>query len=648
MDIQNNQAKFLDITTKIKVNYDELKTAIEQNTVTESSENEVYFKLTPASLLEYGEGKEQYVIIDTSDKVYVQSEDMNNYISSKNLMEFLGKYGIVDYSQIEEIYNNLYSTETQSVAMTIEDLQKNKPQVNDKKYWAKETENTVEKQIYTNMIDKVSAALNNASQMYCSCCFYIIADMLSYTDVTKVTENEIYNAFKEFSGIEYGDVDYMKQQLENLYNNPESSAPITTENEKTQNVEEIDDIVTTNEEIQEVKIENKEIKNDEIEKDEIPSQNIIEPVITQSRKTENVSVTSTIGKNFDIPVQKISINFEKFLHVMKPNKIDFKLNDDYVNSLKQNINSLTSMARHELYAADRMENLNSDIDVSEDIMNLSTLSTEAKRLFSNYLIDENGNYTLSSDGERQLKTLRQKIIDVYHIAQNYNELGVEQGNIENNKGDRQNKETDLTVRGAIKSVKKDIQKALNVESFDYDSYLADYSEWTDKYAEQRAIYDNQTKLLQEKQVPEDLSKAVWYSNLWSSMGGKDTKLGENISMNIVTNDINHEHQHGNYDNEISCSFDIPDSTSFKGKDLFVVLTSEQADNENWLKNQLQNKKIIIEKYNNKQNVNEKLLKSSVSEHNNTVQTQQNNSDLGKQMNSLKEMLDDKNKFNNLM
>lgn len=88
------------------MNYDELKATV-QESQENGFEDDVYFKLTPAALTEYVEGKEQYVIIDTSDRVYVRPEDASNYVSSKNLMEFLGKYGIVDYAQLRQDYYNI-------------------------------------------------------------------------------------------------------------------------------------------------------------------------------------------------------------------------------------------------------------------------------------------------------------------------------------------------------------------------------------------------------------------------------------------------------------------------------------------------------------------------------------------------------------
>ena len=76
MEISGNQVKFLNITAKLSVNYDELKKEIQKNELS-NQENDIYFKLTPQALTEYAEGKEQYVIIDMENKVYSRPEDVS-------------------------------------------------------------------------------------------------------------------------------------------------------------------------------------------------------------------------------------------------------------------------------------------------------------------------------------------------------------------------------------------------------------------------------------------------------------------------------------------------------------------------------------------------------------------------------------------
>ena len=131
----SNSPKLLNLTAKISFNFDDLKKAqLEQKTVDTDNENEVYYKLTPADLLEYKEGKEQFVIVDLSEKIYTKPEDAQNYISSTNLMEFLGKYGIVDYDQLQASYDKLFAQG--GLALELTNLQEEKPTA--EKYWAEE------------------------------------------------------------------------------------------------------------------------------------------------------------------------------------------------------------------------------------------------------------------------------------------------------------------------------------------------------------------------------------------------------------------------------------------------------------------------------------------------------------------------------
>ena len=664
MEISSNQVKFLNLTAKLNIDYEELKKEIQKNELSQDS-NDVYFKLNAAQLTEYASGKEQYVIVDMSDKVYGRPDDVSNYVSSKNLMEFLGKYGIVDYEQIQSIYDTLYSSESGSegLALQIEDLQANMPAANKSQSWAKEPENTLGTVVYTNMLDKVTATLNNVSHMFCSCCFNAIADMLSYTDVASVTNEEIYEKFKDVAGFEYQDAEavfqkrqeesrlaYEKSQQEKAQKQAENELLIQkmrsdfeakfAELKNSQNV-----TVSQTDEISKAENIEQISKTADIQKfDTAGNTKPVKFQVVQEKSVSNYSVTSSTGEKFEIPFHKSSLKLTDTI-----NKKGYIItNNTEMQSEKRKIDSETSRARNEIYAAERLEALNSDDGLSVNSVDLSNLSIRAKRLFSNYVVDSSGNYVLDSDGTRQLKTLRQKIVDTYYIAKNYNSLGISQGEVLNNDGDVKNKETDTTVRGAIKSVQKDIQKALGVESFDYDKYLSDYSKWADEYANLRENYDKQYKALQESQIPKDLEKASWYTNVWTSLGGEPIKSGEDVVMNITDNDADHGHHHGRYSNELNISFDIPDKIYKKSN--YVALTDEQLNSEQWLQQQMKDGKIKVEKYTNKEKLTETLSDSKSVEQNKRVteHARYTDSSKSKELEQLKNLLKDKGSLNDYM
>lgn len=306
-----------------------------------------------------------------------------------------------------------------------------------------------------------------------------------------------------------------------------------------------------------------------------------------------------------IPIQKIDANINILgIDTSKNNAYKY-INDRNMRSTMYATNKSINIARNELLAAERLEKLNDEEILADEYTDLSNLSIKAKRLFSNYIIDDKGNYTLDSKGQRQLKSLRQKIMDIYYVAKNYNDLGVNTGVSEDNKGDVKNKETDTTVKGGIKSILKDMQKRMGAENFDLDKFLTDYADWADDYAAMRREYDNTFRELQELQVPEDTDKATWYSNVWVSMGGSPEKLGENVEINVVSNNADHGHLHGNYSNELSIEFNIPPISEDKINN-FVELTSEQLHSDSWLNDQVKNKSVKIEKYINKDAVSSKL------------------------------------------
>ncbi|MDR1327884.1 MAG: hypothetical protein LBJ74_05710 [Heliobacteriaceae bacterium] len=593
MDISGNQAKLLSLTMKLNINYDELRAQIIKNAAQtgEVPENEVYFKLTPEQLLEYAEGKEQYTIVDLSNRVYVAPEDAQNYVSATDLMKFLSSYGIVDYDQLQKSYDTLFANAQgqEGIALKLTRLQEQKPTPTGE-YWS-ETNNTTQEKVYANMLERVTATLNNVSNTMCSCVFYAISEMLSYTDATSVTDKEIYEKFNEVIGVDTKP--------------PAAPEPVTVTATQPPPVEQTTPApvdAPQNQQVEEAVPAPVEAPQNQQVEEKRPSP--ADVTVTQDKQTVRTDFTSSTGQSLSIPIRHIVIEetFEDGTVEKTDSKTkahNFSLSDAAMQADKSQIRSRLDSLRTAMYAAKRLERLNPDTPLEVGMVDLSRLSTTAQRLFSNYKIDENGNYVLSSDGERELKTLRQKIIDTYSIATNYSALGVEPGEINDNPGDIKNKETDTTVRGALKSAHKDIQKALGAEGFDTDRYLADYAAWADEYASLSQAYDVEFANLQKLQEPEDAEKAQWYTNLWNAMGGKTIRLGEDVQMNVSKSPADHGHAHGSYSNELKREFVIPEKSDYKPANQYIVMDESRMNDEVWLRKSLENGDIRLEKYINK-------------------------------------------------
>lgn len=78
----------------------------------DSSGNQVQTPLTVATMYEYADGKNQYILTNSSGKVLLSNKDIKNYQDSPNLEMFLTKYGIsrtFKSQRLEDIWNSVYS-----------------------------------------------------------------------------------------------------------------------------------------------------------------------------------------------------------------------------------------------------------------------------------------------------------------------------------------------------------------------------------------------------------------------------------------------------------------------------------------------------------------------------------------------------------
>ena len=71
--------------------------------------------------------------------------------------------------------------------------------------------------------------------------------------------------------------------------------------------------------------------------------------------------------------------------------------------------------------------------------------------------------------------------------------------------------------------------------------------------------------------------------------------------------INHHNR--SYSNELGCEIDVTKNKQYKNKDSYISLDEEQFNSEKWLKTQMSENKVKIEKYINKKQISQKLQDS---------------------------------------
>ena len=177
------------------------------------------------------------------------------------------------------------------------------------------------------------------------------------------------------------------------------------------------------------------------------------------------------------------------------NNSDYKLNPD--GSYTVNIDTPKLVVggdgyEHPIYDADGNPEIENK-DVTYYTFN--TGNADADLLLGNYMPDGS------------LKTLKQKIIDLYYVVKNYGTMGVPYEDLEN----------------ALKNFQVDMNTAFTKKEFDKEAYEADRQEWL-KNEPDKIIKYNDIEIT-------DPDKAEWYTNLWYRMNGAydDEELMQNAN-----------------------------------------------------------------------------------------------------------------------
>ena len=191
------------------------------------------------------------------------------------------------------------------------------------------------------------------------------------------------------------------------------------------------------------------------------------------------------------------------------NNGDYRLNADGTYTINLDTPKLTVGSdgyEHPIYDADgNPETENKDVIY----YTFNTGNPDADLLLGNY----------GADGS--LKTLKQKIIDLYYAVQKRSALGIDYKDLEN----------------ALKNFQVDMNTAFTEKEFDQGKFDADKQEWVDNELEEILTYN-------ELEIT-DPDKAEWYNNLWYRMNG--AVFDEEFMQSASDKDFNnHDDQHLKY------------------------------------------------------------------------------------------------------
>jgi|GEM_PF-602686 len=147
----------------------------------------------------------------------------------------------------------------------------------------------------------------------------------------------------------------------------------------------------------------------------------------------------------------------------------------------------------------------------------SGISNEAKILLSNYVLDSNGDYVTDASGNKVLKTIKQKAVDLFYV-------------IEDNEGANSLGLNYNWLLQFLDSFEADMKNAFMRDEFDKTQYQKDMNDyearvetfysWLNTCEEIKSAYRTLLENLPDEKVAnENDPKYEWYKNLWYRMGG---------------------------------------------------------------------------------------------------------------------------------
>lgn len=198
-----------------------------------------------------------------------------------------------------------------------------------------------------------------------------------------------------------------------------------------------------------------------------------------------------------------------------------------------------------------------------------------KKLLSNYYIDDKG--------EAQLKTLKQKVIDMFYAVENRGSLGIDYN---------------TTLKDAMKSFQEDmtlLDMIYNVE-LDVPAWEKAHAEWEAEMEKELTELHAMEPIITEIKIDyTDKDQAQWYVNLWHRMNGPAEYKAE---LDGYDNGARaDEKTKAAYGEQVTGDTSPSNGLTAGGQLLWTVIEDGLRNSSEWLQYALQNGYVSLERVN---------------------------------------------------
>lgn len=451
------------------------------------SGNKITQSLTPAVLMNYGELKNQYGLVNSSGQLMVSGIDQQNYESSDTLTEFLACYDVPfaenpEYvSVLTDIYGenyDIYHDEDNAFKW--------------EQYFTNLTGDNLSN--ITNLLSKNATDFTEAD--FNSIMGYVSNWQSSITSV----ENGL---LKDYSGIPGTFGGYINQLLAP----PEVTYP--------------------------------DASNDKFYYEVVGGNS---ELADKFKDASSGCYAGAVGGNFncylhilahlmDLKISEVNSSGKGVSSSWSRDETTTTGKNIHVGASTINDSAIASPNRDSGNMAEVSEYLwdpDNNCMVPADLSDTTTYSSsEAEKLISNYKwVDSDGDGTY----EKTLKTWPERIIDLYYAVENRSSLGISNADL-----------TDI-----LKNFQTDMETALSTQKvFDSVEYnkeveavMNSLRSWVNGISNLQFQYDRDLKSIPVKEIPDENDpKYEWYKNLWYRMGGiSETQKSDNNNQYKVLDD----------------------------------------------------------------------------------------------------------------
>lgn len=451
--------------------------------------------LTAGTIFTFSELKNQYSLVNSSGQVLVRASDIKNYMNSANMTEFLESYGVpkVENPEYTKALQNIYGANYENLYsdVLVDDGTGNMRDQWDV-YFSQLTEDDIGSLDDADTDDIIDILNKDPMAMTEDDANKVLDTVKNWENSVVSDNNGLLEDYQTLKGSSLGN--YIDKLL-----NPPS----------------------------------------------IPFPNIEDYMVTEG---------SDLSNKFSIASESCYINAIQgdilgcYIHVLA-HLLDLKSSDimengdvgadwgqEYTTTLG---NGTIKTSYHEINgsainADDRSDDMaevseyvcaDKDGDGKEDLMapdsglDITEKSADVEKLLSNYKIvnDNNGDGVVDVN-DAELKTFKEKIIDLYYVMQHFNDPEMQKSDGTNYTYDE--------LKVYLENFQTDMEGTLNKVKDEYYQDIANWQEsmkqWLEQVQSLKSNYVNDVKNIPVKEIPdENDSKYLWYKNLWYRMGGID-------------------------------------------------------------------------------------------------------------------------------